>query len=96
MTREEFERELKTLEEKHTNEKRELFIRCAKSNQKYKTGDVITDHAKTIQVDHIRYQGSRFGCLPQAVYYGYVLKKDGTKRKDEKRDCIYQSNIIKS
>lgn len=94
MTKEEFTKKLEKLEKKHTHEQIELFIQYARSNQKYQNGNVITDHAKTIKIDDIKFQGPRFDCLPQAVYYGYVLKKDGTRRKDKKRDCIYQSNII--
>ncbi len=74
-----------------------LYIEFAKSHEKYKIGDIISDSTSIILIDNITSNKS-FG-LPEPVYHGPELKKDLTPKKNSNRHSIYGSNktnLIKS
>lgn len=62
------------------------------ANNPYKIGDRVTEHAHTICIEKIGYYLAEEPC---AIYMGVLLNKDGTPRKDRKKDTVYQCNIQK-
>lgn len=69
-----------------------LHIEYANENNPHKVGDVISDHSITIKIQKISVS---FGSqrIPQCVYDGIILKKDGTPNVRGKTDTVYQANI---
>lgn len=93
MTKEEYNIKLKQIEIDSENAKKELYKEYAISNNPYKIGDIISDHVKTIKIESWKYYKS-FG-LPQCVYRGIRINKDGTIAKKQDNNTIYQENINK-
>lgn len=61
----------------------------AVSNRKHNTGDVITHDGQSIIVDKITWSCGLFQNKdPFCIYFGRLLKKDGTLRKDGKTGYI--------
>ena len=79
------------IQEKHKLELNALAVEFAKANNPVKSGDVLTDHSKTIVVDDIVILMLR--SKPECIYHGYVLTKKGVYRTDMKRATIYQRNL---
>ncbi len=95
MIKEEFTRLKDKLKDQHSQEIRDLDMSFALSNNPYKEGDIITSHLVSIKIEKILLQEGYGGHLPECIYYGPLVKKDGTPFKNGKTDHIYQSNIIK-
>jgi hypothetical protein len=91
--KENFEKEIKQLEEEFELRKRKIISLYASENNPHKLGDIIADGFRTILIDKIQFRLGYSSNFPQCVYYGFVLKKDKTPRKDKSRDSIYQCNI---
>lgn len=75
-----------------------LAFEYAVSNNPYKTGDIVTDkHGTSILIEkadvRISSNTNDGHGVPTCVYYGPVLKKDGTPRKDGKYEEIWQTNV---
>lgn len=84
------------LTEHYKRNKKDLAIRFAKSNNKVKIGDIITDHFHTIVVEKIEYTFSSTGYdVPSCVYHGEHLKKNGERRKKKEQSEVHQVNLIK-
>lgn len=93
MTIEEYNSKLKSLNDKFETDKEEIQIEYALSNNPHKVGDIIEDHYHTIQIERFKvYPGLG---IPQCVYYGTELKKDGSPTKKQINFTMYQSNIKK-
>ena len=94
MTKEEYKAELSLLEQEFNDKKDMLARKYAYANKKYKEGDILECYDEIILVDKIMWG---YGLQePRCSYYGYLLKKDLTPRKDKKRSNFSQSeNIIK-
>lgn len=60
------------------------------ANNPYKIGDTFTDHRCTIRIEKIQYHCSEAN--PCCIYEGVILRKDGTPRKDGKKESCFQSN----
>jgi len=92
MTKEQYETAKKELENEFEEKKKLLAIDFARENNPYKQGDIISDHYKTIIIQKWKttYGGFEY---PSLVYYGTVLKKDGTPAKNQTDNAIYQRNI---
>ena len=90
MNKSEYESTLKAIDEECKNKKIELLKNAAMSNNNYKTGDIIKEDRTdmSIVLESIKYTWG-YGGTPQIIYIGTILKKDGTKRKDEKKASIY-------
>jgi len=93
MTKEEYNKKILDLEIELKEQKRKLGREYAFSNNKYSIGDIIKDHKATIRIEKIQWTNSLSG--PECVYWGTILKKDLTPRKDGKTDSIFQGNIEK-
>jgi len=93
MTKQEYDLEIKKIEQEAKTKKDVLTRNYVYSNNPYLTGDVISDHSITIKIESTKWSYNIGD--PCVVYYGPVLKKDGTPRKDGAKDSIYQSSIIK-
>jgi len=91
MTKEEFYKKRKAIQQEADERELELCKAYAYANNTVKVGDIISDHLTTIRVDGM---GVYVG--PGSVgmrYLGPELTKAGTPRKDGRKACIYQSNI---
>ena len=92
MERYELDAKLNKLLSEYNKKKKEAIIDFCDKNNPYKVGDVFEDHVGKIIIEKIDYYfagGLReYGC----VYFGFELKKDGTKRKDLSKRWAYQSN----
>lgn len=94
MTKEDLETELHMLEIQYLNDKKKLYRKFAHANNPYKIGDVISDHTTTIRItEEPKVYTGLYG-VPQCVYSGIQLNKDGQPSKKQKETKIYQSNII--
>ena len=75
-------------------QKHNLMLDFAKSNTKFKVGDVIEDFGGIkICVDEIRYGVYGLSHLPEAIYEGFCILKSGKRSK--KRASVYQSNALR-
>jgi len=93
MTKKEYQSQIKTINTEANEKKKEVMREYAMSNNPYNIGDIVKDHQQTIKVDDIKIQISSETSMPQCVYYGILLKKDGTPYKSGKKEYVYQSNI---
>ena len=92
MTKEQYLKQIDSLELKHKKEINALHIEYAMANNHIKEGDVVKDHAVSIKVEKIKVTLSGYR-NPQCIYEGVVLRKDGTPNVRGKKDFVYQSNI---
>lgn len=83
--------------EVEASQKRELLNKVfAIHNNPYKVGDIVEDSNGKLEIEKITYSSSYGNYLPQCVFRGIDLKKDGTpKLRQDKDRRVYQSNIIK-
>lgn len=94
MTKQEYDEQLKTLNLLFESKKNELIKMFCNANNPYKVGDVFTDNISSILIEKIKYDPG-FDTYPCCVYYGTVLKKDGTPKKSQEKRSAWQSNDIK-
>ena len=92
MEYQEYEDRLIELKVEFELKKTKLVKEYVDSNNPYKIGDKVTDHACSIIIEKIKYHISLSG-FPCAVYYGPELKKDGTPKKNGNKTYVYQSNL---
>ena len=94
MTKREYKNELILLTDNFNAEKKALLIRCAKSNQAYKIGDILEGEAGvTIEVKSVTCVLSERVRFPFLLYYGNLLTKKLKPRKNSERASI--STVIK-
>lgn len=94
-TQEDFVNSLKELEQKYRKDKEDINRIFATKNNPYKIGDIVTDHIGTLLIEKIQFKPSYNANLPQCVFKGLELKKDGTpKIRQDKNRRIYQDDII--
>lgn len=93
MTANEYRIKLDNLEQEFQKQKNSLAVEYAKAHQLFNDGATISDSVGKIVVDKIKYTLGGVSSMPEAVYYGIELKKDGTPRKDGSKRSIYQSQI---
>ena len=92
MEYQEYEDRLRELKVEFEQKKTKLIKEYVDSNNPYKIGDKVTDHACSIIIEKIKYHISLSG-FPCAVYYGPELKKDGTPKKNGNKTYVYQTNL---
>ena len=91
--KENYEKELKALEQEFELRKRNLIKLYTQKNSPYKVGDIVKDHIGSIIIEKIKY-GTEYGTgFPRCSYFGLELKKDLTPRKDGSKRWVYKSNI---
>lgn len=93
MQYEEYKQQVNNLEKEFEQKKIELIKYYVNSNNPYKIGDNVTDHMGTIQIEKITYGFSTISKIPCAIYRGIELKKDGSPKKQNRRD-VWQTNLI--
>lgn len=69
-----------------------LNAEYAHANNHLKRGDIAEDHIGKIRVESISYGYVSYG-LPQCIYKGQTLKKDGTETAKKEQREVYQSNL---
>ena len=94
MTEQEYKEQLDFLKNDFELKKKNLSIVFCLSKAEYKKGDVIEDHIGKVLVEKVQLTHSTFGSIPEPLYYGLVLKKDGKPTKKEERRHVYVDNII--
>ena len=91
MTKEEYQKAVKAINKASRIEILRIAKVCARDNNLVRIGDVVTDHMKSLLVDSISAPTSTIN--PECTYHGFLLKKDGEKRKDLKREISYQHHL---
>ncbi|NCB47508.1 hypothetical protein EOM81_10890 [bacterium] len=81
---------LQNIENRYKIEKIRTIKTYCDANNPYKVGDTFTDYNCTIRIENIRYYCSETN--PCCIYEGVILRKDGTPRKDGKKESCFQSN----
>jgi hypothetical protein len=94
MTKEEYLLQEKEIDQNANKLKRDLNVRYAMEQNRYKIGDQVEDHMGIIIVDKIQVSNGSLDSMPCCVYSGLILKKNGEPRKDRSRRNIYYSNFI--
>ena len=92
MDKQEYIEKLKAIDGDAKKAKAALAKEFAMSNNTVKLGDIISDHANTIVVDHIGL-GYSFDGTPQCVYRGVALTKKLVPKKNGSSEKIWQSNL---
>ena len=87
---EELNQRLENLRKRQFNEVVKLKREYALSNNTVKIGDIISDHMVTIVVESI---DDYLSDIPQCVYTGIRLTKQGVPTKKIEVRQIYQQNI---
>jgi hypothetical protein len=93
-TAEEYRQKMNDINIRVSREQKEVGRQYAFSNNPHSIGDVVTDHIGSIKVEEIKWTIDHGTLLPTCVYYGVVLKKDGTPTKKGDRRPVWQSNLI--
>ena len=94
MTEDEYYSEIEKLEKELITNKNRVGREYAFSNNPYKIGDTIKDHIGAMIITNIKYNNSVMS-LPQCVYFGTELNKDGKPSKKQSNRGVWQDNIIK-
>jgi len=94
MTEQDYFIKLADLQAKLKIEEKKLIKEYVQSNATLKIGQIATDSSGSIEIDLI--YGSRINSnhIPVITYYGVILKKDGTPKKNRERRSIYQTALI--
>lgn len=92
MTEQDYKNETAIIEAEYNNKIKALNIKYAKSQEKFKIGDIIKDDRWAFKIDKITCYVS-FGKV-EPVYHGVELKKDLTPKKNNNRVCIYGNRDI--
>lgn len=89
MTKDEYNKELELLREKHRKEVSKLNILYATSNNHYKVGDVFRDHIGMVRIKQICVGMSLSG-YPECYFIGTEIKLNGSpkKRNIERSACL--------
>lgn len=91
----EYSRLLAELDQKYIQDKKDLIRKVVTANNPHKIkGLVLSDQFGSIQLVSWGVGMIYGNKLPQAVYKGFELKKDGTIRKDRKMRTVYQRDLI--
>lgn len=94
MDKETLKTKLKELQEQFKIDEKNIIREFAFSNNPYKIGDIVTDHIGSIKIEKIKYSYSaNFDELPQCVYYGIELNKNGKPSKKQNHTAVWQCNI---
>jgi hypothetical protein len=94
MNREEYERSLKKLKSQYDEQLTQLHKQYALANNTVKIGDIVKDHMGSIQVEKMHIAWPFGSNIPEVVYHGLELKKDGTPKKNAVKREAWQSNLI--
>jgi hypothetical protein len=93
MTREEYDVEYKALQQRFNDEVKKLKIRYAKENQKFHIGDIIRDGTSDLRVIVIEKAviSLNYDGMPEYMYTGHRILKNGTLSKRDTEIAIYES-----
>ena len=94
MTKEEYQDAIEKNEKRFYAEKKKLQCQYAKDNNPHKLGDIIQDLCNRIIIEGIQVAIACQSNLPECVFDGPIVKKDGKQFKNGKTGLIYQSNIL--
>ena len=95
MNIEEYKLKLENARNEYESNKDRISTEFAESNNPYKIGDVVTDHYHTIKIEKHQIAFTGMNAIPECVFFGTELKKDGTPKKRQENNPVYQSNIGK-
>jgi hypothetical protein len=95
MERDEFDKKMDTLKKEFEIRKKNLNIEYALSKAQFKVDEIIrcTRTDTTIKVGAIKVYIGMDG-IPQPVYWGIVLKKDLTPKKNGETHSIYGNDQV--
>jgi hypothetical protein len=94
MTKEEYNKKMRSIEENAEKEIDAVRVQYARANNPIKIGDVITDHFSqvTIRVESITFRCSGYR-YPYCMYSGTRLTKKGTPFKSAQLRKVPQPNV---
>lgn len=93
MTKQDYEAEMKVIENDFDMAKNRLYYKFALANRLYEAGDIISNGDLIIQVSKFKV-GKTLG-LPYPIYIGLELKKDLTPKKNETIGSIFGNDNTK-
>jgi hypothetical protein len=76
----------------YDNETKRLMYEFAKSRRKFAIGDIITNGRFVIKIKHFGWFLSYTTKLPEPMYVGDLLRKDGTLKKKIEEATFYGSD----
>ncbi len=95
MTTEAYEIAESQMRQKHSKEKNELLSSYARSNQKYKTGDIIKGRGGArIRVETTRVGVGLSGPPAEVIYNGPKLKVGLTPYKNGEYEDIWETDVV--
>lgn len=93
MDQNDYKNQIKELEIKFKQDKRNLMINFGLSQTIFKIGDIIKNDTYTILIDKITVYINLNGD-PEPVYNGFELKKDLQPKKNKDRGSIHGNNKV--
>ena len=93
MNTDELQKKLKEIKSDYLKIQSDLLKSYAVSNDPYCIGDIVTDHYHSIIIETKNFYVEN--CISSIVYYGTMVKKNGELFKNNKKDKVYQINIVK-
>jgi hypothetical protein len=91
MTKQELDEQLAELTRVYENEVLLLKKQYILAHNKYKVGEVFTDHNGSILIEEIKISSTRLCC----VYYGIELNRDLSINKRGNKRNAWQTNEVK-
>ena len=100
MTKEEFNKRVKDIENIYKTSLNELNKECALENKKYHVGDIVEDLCGVVKITNISdrlyvdYVTRGLQSMPEVIYRGIDLRRTdlATKKNSEERD-VYEHNV---
>lgn len=91
MTLAELNKKIEDIEQEAAMRKRTVYNSYVREHAKYKVGDIVSDATDTIKIERISYsvEWRKF----VIYYYGSLLTKKGTPRKDGAKRAIFEEHI---
>lgn len=96
MDKNEYNQRLFEIKKRFEEDKKQLAIECAASNNPYSVGDILKDDSGVIiLVERILFSYGYGEELPYCVYEGKTLKKDLTPRKVKPfKETVAQMRVV--
>jgi len=91
ITKQELDEKINELRRVHENEVLLLKKQYVLAHNKYKVGDIFTDHRGSILIEKVQVSTSYLCC----VYYGIELNRDFSPNKRGNKRNAWQTNEVK-
>jgi len=94
MTKEEYDEEMKKIDNVMNNMRNQVRKHYAFANNSYKVGQIIEDHYQRILIEKIEMHYCTLASpYPECEYWGLKLTKQNRPFKNGEKNWMFQSNI---